>query len=218
MLILLGKTLSVMDVQIKHLEKKQLNDYLIIIRPHAELLNKIIQVKQVFADKFKNENALYIKPHLALVKFSQFAMAEERIVNKLKALSMGLTPVKIELKDFGNYPSHTIFVNVTSKIQIEILVKSIRINMQQLMRADKDNKPYFIMQPNFNIGQKLLPWQFEKAWLEYSHRQFTGRFIVDEMLLLRRKNDERKYFIVERFQLKNMPVSTTQGTLFNCAI
>lgn len=206
-----------MDAQIKHLEKSQLNEYLLIIRPHAELLNKIIQVKQLFAEKFKNENALYVKPHLALVKFCQFATAEERIVNKLRALSMGLTPVKIELKNFGNYPTHTIFINVTSKVQIETLVKSIRTNTQQLMRAGKDHKPFFMMQPHFNIGQKLLPWQFEKAWLEYRHRQFTGRFMVDEMLLLK-KNSDKKYLITERFQLKNMPVSTTQGTLFNCAI
>ena len=43
-------------------------------------------------------------------------MMEERIVNRLKNVSMGYHPFKVELKDFGSFPSHTIYINVTSKV------------------------------------------------------------------------------------------------------
>ena len=62
------------------------------------------------------------------------------------------------------------YINITSKILIQTLVKKIRTETQRLMKFDDDNKPHFIMEPHLTIGSKLLPWQYEKGWLEYCHR------------------------------------------------
>ena len=127
---------------------------------------------------------------------------------------MGYHPVKIELKDYGSFPSHTIYINVTSKVPVQNLVKQIRTEAQRLMKLNEDNKPHFIMEPHMTIARRLLPWQYEKGWLEYSHKHFTGKFIADSMLLLKRPVFELKYEIVQRFEFQNLPVNTTQGELF----
>lgn len=189
-------------------------EYLLVLNPHEELRNKIMQVKQQFFDSYKSTHALYGKPHITLVSFVQYEMFEERIVNRLKTTAMGFHPVKIELKDYGSFPSHTIYINVTSKVPIQALVKQVRAETQRLMKLDEDNKPHFIMEPHLTIARKLLPWQYEKGWLEYSHRHFTGRFIADAMLLLKRPVNEMKYQIARRFEFQNLPVSTKQGELF----
>jgi 2'-5' RNA ligase len=141
-------------------------------------------------------------------------MMEERLVNRLEMLAMGCPPIKVELKDYDSFPSHTIYINITSKVPIQNLIKNIRAEAQRLMKLNNDNKPHFIMEPHLTIARKLQPWQYEKGWLEFSNLQFTGRFIADAMLLLRRSLDEQKYQIVKRFEFKNMPVSTVQGELF----
>jgi hypothetical protein len=82
------------------------------------------------------------------------------------------------------------------------------------MKLNDDNKPYFIMEPHLTIARKLQPWQYEKGWLEYSTKNFTGRFIADGMLLLKRPVGEVKYQIVKRFEFQNLPVVTKQGELF----
>jgi 2'-5' RNA ligase len=189
-------------------------EYLLILNPHEDLRNKIMKVKQDFFEKYKASSAVYGKPHLTLVNFVQYEMAEERILNRLKAIAMGYHPIKIELKDYGSFPSHTIYINVTSKVPIQGLVKTIRSEAQQLMKLNNENKPHFIMEPHFTIARKLQPWQYEKGWLEYSHRHFTGRFIADAMLLLKRPVGEMRYQIAGRFEFQNLPVNTTQGALF----
>ena len=148
-----------------------------------------------------------------MVRFNQIEMMEERIVNRLKTISMGYHPFKVELKDFGSFPSHTIFINVTSKVPIQNLIKEVK-DAQKLMKLDNEHKPHFLDEPYIPIARKLLPWQYEKAWLEYSNRQFTGRFIADGMLLLKRREDQKAYQIVQRFEFMNLPVSTKQGELF----
>ncbi len=189
-------------------------EYLLVLNPHEELRSKIMKIKQEFYDVYKASTAIGGRPHITLANFLQYEMMEDRLINRLKTVAMGFHPVKIELKDFGSFPSHTIYINVVSKIPVQTLVKEIRKEAQRLMKLNDDNKPHFILEPHLTIARKLQPWQYEKGWLEYSNRHFTGRFIADGMLLLRRPIGEMKYQIVQRFEFQNLPVTTKQGGLF----
>ena len=189
-------------------------EYLLVLNPHEELRNKIMKVKREFYDEYKAPTALGGKPNIILANFLQYEMMEERLVNRLKVVAMGFHPIKVELKDFGSFPSHTIYINVISKVPVQTLVKEVRRETQRLMKLNDDNKPHFILEPHLTIARKLQPWQYEKGWLEYSNRNFTGRFIADGMLLLKRPLDEKKYQVVQRFEFQNLPVTTKQGELF----
>jgi len=189
-------------------------EYLLVIHPHEELRNKIIKIKREFYDAYQAPSALGGRPNIILANFLQYEMMEERLLNRLKVVAMGFHPVKIELKDFGSFPSHTIYINVVSKVPVQTLVKEVRKEAQRLMKLNDDNKPYFILEPHVTIARKLQPWQYEKGWLEYSNKNFTGRFIADGMLLLKRPLDEKKYQVAQRFEFQNLPITTRQGELF----
>jgi 2'-5' RNA ligase len=194
--------------------KKQLvtNEYQLILNPHEELRNRILQLRAAFAEGYQAPS-LAGKPHVTLVRFTQLALMEDRILQRFRTIAMGYCPFKVELKDFGSLPTHSIFINVTSKLPIRGLITEIR-DVQRLMKLDKENKPHFLDEPNMLIARKLLPWQYEKGWLEYSNKSFTGKFIADSMLLLRRRQGDRNWQIAERFAFQNLPVSTRQGELF----
>jgi 2'-5' RNA ligase len=189
-------------------------EYLLVLNPHEELRNKIMKVKREFYDMYQSPTALGGKPNIILANFLQYEMMEERLLNRLKVVAMGFHPIKVELKDFGSFPSHTIYINVISKVPVQTLVKEVRKETQRLMKLNDDNKPHFILEPHLTIASKLQPWQYEKGWLEYSNKNFTGRFIAEGMLLLKRPLDEKKYQVVQRFEFQNLPVTTKQGELF----
>lgn len=189
-------------------------EYQLVLLPHQELRDKIMGVKKDFYDKYQAETARWAKPHVVLVNFMQYQMMEDKILPHLKTIAMGYHPIKIELKDYGSFPSHTIYINITSKVPIQNLVKQIRTQTQRLMKLNDDNKPHFILEPQVPVARRLLPWQYEKGWLEYSHKHFTGRFIADGMLLLKRPVGTLKYEIAKRFEFENLPVATKQGELF----
>ena len=189
-------------------------EYLLILNPHEELCKKIVGNKKEFSDAYKASAVAGGKPYLGLVTFTQYEMMEERVINRLKVIAMGYHPFKVELKDFGSFPSHTIYINVTSKVPIQNLVKEIRSEAQRLMKLNEDNKPHFIMEPHLTIAAKLKPWQYEKGWLEYSQKHFTGRFIAEAMLLLKRPVGEKRYQVAGRFGFQNLPVVIKQGELF----
>jgi 2'-5' RNA ligase len=188
------------------------NEYLLILNPHEDLRDKIMQVKQEFYKKYKAP-VIYSKPHITLVNFIQFEMVEGRLINRLKTITAAYRSFKVDLNGFGSFPSHTIFINVESQQQVRNLGKELR-QAQQLMTLNKDNKPHFINNPLLTVARKLLPWQYEQGWSDYSLRHFTGCFIADGMLLLKRSLEEKSYKIVQRFEFMNLPVNTTQGKLF----
>ncbi len=195
----------------------RIHEYLLLLSPHEELRNKIMAVKNEFYEKYKAEPSRKHsggKPQLTLVNYVQYEMMEEKIINHLNSIAMGFQPVKIELRDYGSFPSHTIYINITTKVPLQTLVKQIRTETQRLMKLNDENKPHFILEPHLTIARKLLPWQYEQGWLEYSHKHFTGRFIADGMLLLKRPLGELKYQIAKRFEFQNLPVATKQGELF----
>jgi 2'-5' RNA ligase len=191
----------------------RLNEYLIVLSPNEELRNRISGIRKEFNEVYRPSMPLNGKPHLALVRFVTWDMLEEKLVNRFHHIAMGFVPFKVELMGFGSFPSHSIYINVATKIPVQHLVKELR-SAQKLMKADPEQEPHFITEPFIPVARKLLPWQYEKGWLEYSHRHFSAKMIVDGMLLLKRPVGEKSYRVVQRFEFMNMPVATTQGELF----
>src|SRR6476620_5646626 len=114
-------------------------EYQLVLNPHEELRNRIMKVKQDFYEKYKAATALHARPYVLLSAFSQYGLVEERLVHRLNVIAMGCHPVKIEMKDFGSFPSHTLYINITSRAQVQELVRQIRSQAQRLMKLNDDN-------------------------------------------------------------------------------
>jgi 2'-5' RNA ligase len=192
----------------------RMNDYILILNPPLELSNKISTLRDEFNKEYKVP-ATPGKPNLLICSFTQLVMMEERIIRNLGQIAMAYPPFKVEVKDFGSFPSHTIYVKVVSKVPIQALVRKVRSEAQALMKFNDDHKPYFSSEPHFTLGRKLKPWQYEKGWLAYSNKHFTGRFIASEMLLLKREQEgDKSWQVAKHFKFENLPIETKQGELF----
>lgn len=203
-----------MQLEGDNLLSYQVYEYLLVLHPHEALQQAIMLEKENFALTYEADHARWGKPHITLVNFLQYEMVQPRLQQRLQAVAMQQQPIKIELKDYGSFPAHTIYINITSRVPVQTLVKNIRSNTQRLMKLNDDNKPHFIMEPHMTIARKLKPWQYEKGWLAYSHKTFSGRFIAAGMLLLRRPLHTNRYEKVQEFMFQNQVVLQEQGNLF----
>jgi hypothetical protein len=202
-----------MDLQGLVMPGYRVHEYSLVLDPHTELQDRITQIRKEFTTEYKVPNIMG-RPNLGLTSFFNYEMMEEKIISRLKTIALAYPPFKVELKDFGSFPTHTIFIKVISKIPIQTLVKEIRMQCQRLMTINNETKPHFITEPYLAIGRKLKPWQYEKGWLEYSNKHFTARFIGKDMLLLKRPDKMTPWQVAERFEFMNLPITTKQGELF----
>jgi len=187
--------------------------YMIVLAPHQDLHDKIVKLKQEFVAAYETTMAIALKPHISTVRFIQFEMNEQKLHNKLKLLTMALPAFKVDLDGFGSYPSHTIYIKVQTQEPIKAIAKKLK-EAQSLMTINKDNKAHFLNEPHIAIARKLLPWQYEKGWLEYSNKHFHGSFIADQLLFMKRPHGSKGWQIIDRLKMMNLPVETKQGDLF----
>ena len=186
-------------------------EYLLVIQPEEHVYEKVMQCKNEFAEKFNAAASTFGKPHITLLRFTQVQAAEERLVRHLRAIATSCSPVTIELRNFGSFPSHTIYINLVGKVQIREIVRQLKA-VQKLMKGSE--KPHFITEPHLTVARKLPHQQYEQAWKEYAHLDFSARFIADHLLLLKRPAGLRAYQVLTRLELLDQTAATTQGSLF----
>jgi 2'-5' RNA ligase len=191
----------------------QVNEYLLVVNLHEDIYNRIMQIKQNFAEKFDYGLAKKTYPHITLIHFLLHSMNEDRMVHRIRNIVEMHEPFKVELHGYGSFPAHTIYINVFAKHKMVNLVKSIR-SLQKWMKPDNEHKPHFILEPHLTVARKLQAPQYEKAWIEYEHEPFSAAFMANDLLLLKRKPGEH-YSTVAKFSLEGKSVSETiQSSLF----
>ena len=192
----------------------RVNEYKLILPLPEAIWQKVSRLQSEFSEKYKTPFSRTSRPHILLSQFTTWQMMEEKILHRMQSIAFGLTPFKIELDGFDSYPSHTIFIKVASRQSVKEMVREVK-DGQRLMKMNQQAKPFFSDDPHISIATRLKPWQYEAGWNEFSHRQFTGRFIADHILLLKRDEGSRSAFqVVKRFEMLNLPVVTRQGSLF----
>jgi 2'-5' RNA ligase len=191
-----------------------LNEYSLVIQPNDDTSEKINAIKKSFAKNYECPQAFHSKPHITLLKFTQCGINEQNIVGKIKQIVQQNPPIQIKINGFGSLPTHTIYANVETKNSFVEMGKSLK-PIQSFLKLDKENKPHFITEPYIIIARKLLPWQFEKAWLEYSNTHFTKGFIVNDVVLLKRPTTDKGFSVAARFELLNKQrIVVEQASLF----
>ena len=188
-------------------------DYLIVIQPNNGLKDTIQIIKNHFTQKFKYTQAQTV-PHIHLASFSQFTHLEKRFIHKLETIGKATKPFNIEFDGFDSLPSHSIYFKTTTGSVLENLVKMIRTEAQQFMKLDAENKPFFNTKPQILLANKLKPWQYEQAWLQYEQLDFYEKFIAYEMTLLKKKENTKNFQFLARFPFESHTVKSIQTSLF----
>ena len=192
--------------------KQELNEYRVVLVPPPVFQEKVRRIKSDFSAKYRTAFSAHAAC-MSLVYFKQFNGNEDMVIRKLAANAAKQRPLRIEMNDFGSYPTHSIFIDTGSKKQVQKIVDIIR-PLQHLMKTSKENKPHFITGPHINIAKKLLPWQYEQAWSEYEYLHFSGSFIAAEVSLLKKAPSENFYHTVGTFAFLGEPEKIVQPELF----
>jgi 2'-5' RNA ligase len=191
----------------------ELNEYLLVLTPHEALAKEITSIKKQFAETYNNNNAVHSRVQIMLGKFYHYTATEQRLVSRLNAVMSRISSFSVELEDFGSLPTHTIYLNVKTKNRIHDIVKQIK-EAKILLSLSKEHKPFYPEDPYITIARKLVPYQFEKGWLEYSNTHFRGSFMANQLTLLKFDARAERYTQVHKFNFLNQQVDVKQGNLF----
>lgn len=186
-------------------------EYLLVLNPHEALRHKIEKCRQALVEKYQIQQPPVGRPHISLVRFVAREEMEEKIVHRLQLIAMEEKPFVVELHDYGSYPMHAIFIRIANQPKVLQLIKHLK-EARRLMKLSGED-PFFIQDPNIALAGRLPRDKYLEAMKEYLHKSFTGRFVADSFLLLKRALHEKRYQVAGCFHFECLPV-TAQGDLF----
>lgn len=194
-----------------HPQGRRVHEYLLILNPNEGLRHKIEKCRQELTEKYLLHQPQTGRPHISLARFMAPANMEDKIMQRLQMIAMGEKPFLVELKDYGSYPMHAIFIRIANQPRVLQLIQHIKDARRLMKMAGED--PFFIQDPNIALAGRIPKEKYLEAMKEYLHKKFTGRFVADAFLLLKRPVHEKRFRIAGRFSFECLPV-TAQGTLF----
>lgn len=187
-------------------------EYLLILNPHEELRHKIEKSRKELQDDYHIQQPHTGRPNITLVRFTATKKMEEKIINRLHQIAMAEKPFVVELKDFGSYPMHAIFIRIANQPRVLQLIKNLKQARMLMKTAGED--PHFLLDPQIALAGRIPKEKYLEALKEYLKKNFTGRFLADAFILLRRGRNGKRYEIIRRFEFEYLPVTAAQGNLF----
>jgi 2'-5' RNA ligase len=160
--------------------------YLIALVPHAELREKIKQLKLEMKERFNASHALKAPAHITLqMPFRRPEDEEEAIIAGLTRFCSTRHPFDVHLDGFDAFPPRVLFVKVKNhKPVLDIHAAFHAFLRSELTFSDKEIMDRF--HPHMTIATRdLSKKMFHKAWPEFQDRVFEALFTADSLHLLK---------------------------------
>lgn len=190
----------------------QLFEYQLVIDLPEDLRLKIETERVELTNNYGILQPSTGRPAVSLTRFKANKMMERKIINKLQQVVIEQKPFMIELKDFGSYPMHAVFIEINNQEKVLELIKNLK-QARPLMKAGGD-EPHFLSDPQMVLAGRLANDKFIEIMKAYEHKKFAGNFLADSFLLLKKNEAEKKYEVVKRFAFEIEAVKKPQGVLF----
>ena len=187
-------------------------EYRLIIPLSEALQQTISKVRKELHEKYKVPLPFELKPSLTILHCHAYEGMEAKLVERMQGVAARSETFKVELQNFAAYPSHTIYIHVATRSPFNELAKQLKAVSSLTKIPDHD--PHFIKEPHLLIAQRLKPFQFTRMWMDCEHNAFTGRFMADHMMLMKRSETASRYEVLRRFDFASLGLCIKQGTLF----
>ncbi|HSC52745.1 MAG TPA: 2'-5' RNA ligase family protein [Phnomibacter sp.] len=162
-------------------------EYLLVANPDNEIGTRVMAEKQSFSQRYKESIAVKTRPHITVVNWLADECMEKNIARFIQMICNRRQSFQVVLHNFGGFPRHTLFVRVQNPGPFQGLVKELRV-IDGYVRMCGFPAARLISNPHLTIARRLDKDVYAKAMVDFAQHEFHGSFVVQNLVLLKRKN------------------------------
>ena len=162
-------------------------EYLLVVNPNSAVNKKVMCEKQFFYDEYKEMDALKTKPHITLANFLAKEEMEETLIKWIQRICSNQQSFDVTLNNYSGFAAHTIYLRVQNVVTFQMLAKELKI-VNTYVSSCACPPMKIISKPHVSIAATLSKEVYFKALTQYAHKSFHESFMVNELLLLKRKH------------------------------
>lgn len=176
-------------------------EYLLVVHPSREVFNQIKAEKENFSLEYNVSIAKKTQPHITIANFLAKEAMEETLIKWMYKIISHHKSFGVMINNFSGFPSSK---TVYARIQDHEPFKQLATSLKKINEYINDNgfpNAKLINHPHMTIARSLQQQVYEKAIMDYSRKTFNARFMVEELVLLKRQNQYDKCRQVSVFKL-----------------
>jgi 2'-5' RNA ligase len=162
-------------------------EYLLVANPDSEVHEKVMAEKQNFYDEYREKAAISTIPHITVTNFLAREAMEDTIIRWMERICSKQQSFIVTLNNYSGFPPHTIYLRVQNAMPFQQLAQELKA-VNTYVSSCSCPPMNLISKPHVSISNSLSEEVYFKALTQYSHKSFHESFVVNELLLLRRKH------------------------------
>jgi len=175
-------------------------EYLLVAHPDETVFSKVVHEQQFFYERYKEDGVVKSSPYIKVAGFQAMESLEDTVIRWIERICSRQHSFSVVLNNFSGFPPHTIYLRVQNPQPFEQLAKQLQV-VSDYIKSNNCPSPRITEKPHLTIARRLPAEVYSKAMLDYSHRDFHSSFMVNELVLLKRKHalDACQKIMVFRF-------------------
>lgn len=206
------ETLS--PVKITNWSQIGMQEYLLIVRPDADIAEKILVEKKEFTGKYFHKAASKTQPHITIASFVAREAMEETIIRYTQRICSQHAGFNVELNNYSGFPPHTIYLRIQNPQPFKKLASELEV-ISNYVKGCSCPPVMLNSNPHLSISRGVPETLYLKAMMDYSQKTFHETFMVNELVLLRRSHQYDTCKTVQVFRMQPPDFKRYENTLFN---
>lgn len=176
--------------------------YYIAIIPPPHILSYVNEIREYIGEKYNTRAALNQPPHITLIPpFEIEGDKYDLLITELLTYVNSITStLSIKVRDYGSFPSSTLFLNVEPNEDLNNLVNDLS---KALEDADLIKAPELEYHPHMTVAFKdLTEDNYLLAWEEYRDKRIYLEWESTSISLL--KYEDKRWITTEELLFSNV--------------
>lgn len=175
--------------KISHITAHEFYEYLLVAHPDTDVHEKVMAEKKLFCEEYTEKIAGKTRPHITVANFIAREEMEDTIIRWVQRICNNLQSFTVTLNNYSGFPPHTIYLRVQNAKPFQQLAQQLSV-VNNYVSSCSCPPMKLISHPHVSIAQKLPEEVYFKALIQYAHKTFHESFVVTQLLLLRRKQND----------------------------
>jgi 2'-5' RNA ligase len=184
-------------------------EYLLVLNPSLEVIEKINEEKEKFRSTYLDSAAIIGKPHITIATFLATDAMKPTLIRWIQNICNAHSRFPVLLRNFGGVVPETIYLKVQNEEPFKQLGKSVKA-LDHFIRANECTPLKLSPKPHLTIARGMLEETYFKAIPTYLQRPFQQSFVATKLTLIKRATSNGRCETVQVF-----PLAPEQPTLFN---
>jgi len=167
-------------------------EYMLLANPDERVGEKVRLEKEYFEGKFEAEIATKTLPHITIANFLIKERMEDLLCKRIQNICNLQCSFAVALNNFSGFPSHAIFIRVQNPQPFRQLAKNLE-RLDDFIKTNDCPPSQLVSKPHMTIARQLDEETYNKAIIEYSEREFSDFFVLNQLTLLKRDSRYQKW-------------------------